>query len=496
MSLLKFFTFCRFFYKLVLLPLSLSILAACTGIEKRENVIREALDQPNIVIIYLDDSGYGDYAHHGNPTISTPTISQLAYNGTSFSQFYTSSPACSASRYSLLTGRVPGRSGLGSWVIGPDHPRYLHPNEITIAEGLKSQGYRTAMFGKWHLGSPNKLNNMTPNSLPLAHGFEQWIGTNVSHDYVNARLLTSDKAAEIQDNKTFAGYKELVTNLPSNIALSEQLTALYTDKVVEFIDKNKEVPFFAYVAFNQPHLGLHVSPNFKGKSRRGLLGDVMAEIDHSVARVLAAIDKAGIQKNTLVVFSSDNGPWVKFHRQDHRRYGNVRLDVGYAMPFRDGKGSNWEGGHRVPGIFYWPGTIDSGKLSQAPVSTLDILPTIFSLTDTPLPADRTIDGRDISGYLNSKLNKQPSPFKFIYSGIHNEPTAIRVGAWKLLTSTYSQLQDDYGYEASLKSPLLFNVEQDLTESYDLAVGHPNIVNSLTKQLLDYRQNINQEGSFW
>ena len=180
--------------------------------------------------------------------------------------------------------------------------------EITIAEALQSQGYTTGMFGKWHLGTPNKGNKMSSDALPLAHGFDSWIGTNVSHDYGNAMLLKSDP----EGNDPIKGYSVIAKNLPSDIKASESLTGRYTEGAVEFIKKNKEKPFFAYIAHNQPHLGLFASDKFKGVSRRGLLGDVMAEIDDSVGRVLEAVEKGGISKNTIIIFSSDNGPWVKF----------------------------------------------------------------------------------------------------------------------------------------------------------------------------------------
>jgi len=478
--------------RLILLLLVISILGSCSSIREKTELPRAPLDKPNVIIFYLDDSGYGDYSHNGNPTIATPTISKLAQEGVNFSQFYTSSPACSASRYSLLTGRFPGRSGLRRWVLGPEHPKYLHPKEFTIAEGLKQQGYLTAMFGKWHLGSPNKANNMSANSLPLAHGFDQWLGTNVSHDYANAKLLESS----ISEPQFVTGYRELASDLPSNIEVSNNLTQIYTDGVVNFIEQNKSQPFFAYVAFNQPHLGLHVSADFKGKSRRGLLGDVMSEIDHSLSRVLTAINEAGIKENTLIIFTSDNGPWVKFQQKIHHHYGDVRLDVGYAMPFRDGKGSNWEGGHRVPGIFYWPGVVVGGKVEQAPISTLDILPTVFSITGVPLPKDRTIDGRDISGYLLNSTEQAVKPFNFIYSGKTNQATALRSGPWKLVTDTYSQIGDDYGYQASIARPLLFQVEHDLSERFDRAKEQTLLTKDLIKKLVKFQNDIEVEGSYW
>ncbi|MFT5634027.1 MAG: arylsulfatase A [Rubritalea sp.] len=453
---------------------------------------RDPLDKPNIIIIYLDDSGYGDFAHNGNPVIETPTISKMASNGANFTQFYVTTAACSASRYSLLTGRYPGRSGLGTWVVGSQAKNHIRDKEITIAEGLKANGYQTGMFGKWHLGSPNKKNNMSQKSLPLAHGFDRWVGTNVSHDYADAKLLKSDPAG----TQPIAGYKELAINLPSDPEASRSLTKVCTDAAIAFINEKKEQPFLAYVAYNQPHLGLFVADEFKGKSRRGLLGDVMAEIDHSVGRILTTLEKHGIANNTLVIFSSDNGPWILFQdTKKHPKYGEARTHVGYAQPFRNGKGSTWEGGHRVPGIFYWPGVIAPNR-QLSPASTLDILPTIFKLTGTPIPTDRSLDGRDISTLIAPQVfNTDVEPFELLYSHSRNKPSAIRQGPWKLISQIRSQLKDDSGFKASVESPLLFNVEQDLGECIDRASEYPKIVKRLSERLLKMKSEIEFEESF-
>lgn len=455
---------------------------------------RNAMDRPNVVVFFLDDAGYGDFAHNGNPTIRTPNITKLANDGASFTQFYTTSPACSASRYSLLTGRFPGRSGLGSWVIGPSSKRYLHPAEWTLAEGFKSRGYRTGMFGKWHLGNPNKANAMAPKSLPLSHGFDQWIGTNVSHDYGNAKLLKSDPGGD----NPIPGYSELARDLPSDEAASTSLTGRYTEAAVKFISENKDRPFFAYIPHNMPHLGIYASDKFKGRSRRGLLGDVMEEVDDSVGRVLAAIKEGGIEKNTLILFSSDNGPWLLFkNTKSHKKYGEARMHVGNAYPFRDGKGSTWEGGHRVPGIFYWPGVIEPGTVEQSPCSTLDVLPTIFALIGADLPSDRTIDGRDIRAYLAPKrFEGEVEPFRFLYSYHDNRASAIRQGPWKLHIRIGSQLKDNYGFKASRETPLLFQVEQDLGERIDRAGEHPELVSDMLGRLDALESQIKEEGSFW
>jgi arylsulfatase A len=465
--------------------LSLSLLIAQDARAQAEN--------PNVILFFLDDSGYGDYAHHGNPTIRTPHISKLAQDGMSFTQFYVTSPACSASRYSLLTGRYPGRSGLGIWVIGPGAQRHLHSEEITLAEGLKTRGYKTGIFGKWHLGNPNSRNKSSQDSLPLAHGFDEWLGTNVSHDYSSAMLMKSDAAG----NEPIEGYSVIAKKLPSKHELCASLTRLTTDAALSFIEKNKADPFFAYIPFNMPHLGIHASDAFLGKSRRGLLGDVMEEIDHSVGRIRKAIADAGLTENTLIIFSSDNGPWINFRDVEESKYGDTRLHVGYATPFRDGKGSTWEGGHRVPGIFCWPGKIDAHSVEQSPASTLDILPTVFKMAGVELPKDRSLDGRDIRSYLMHKTHQQDMPeFEFYYSGSDNKPSAFRMGPWKMHIRISSQTGNDYGFTASRETPLLFQVEQDISERINQTDQQQELVKTMMTKLKNFEAQVEQEGSFW
>jgi len=451
-------------------------------------------DRPNVVVFFLDDSGYGDYSHNGNPTIYTPNITKMVQEGMNFTQCYVTSPACSASRYSLLTGRYPIRSGLGSWVIGPGAPRHLHPEEFTLAEGLKQRGYNTGIFGKWHLGSPNEKNEFSADTLPLAHGFDEWFGTNVSHDYDVAMLIESDP----EGTDPIAGYRVLTRDLPSKHDVCASLTGRCTDAAISFIKKSEDTPFFAYIPFNMPHLGIHASEAFAGKSRRGLLGDVMAEIDHSVGRIRCLLDEMKLTDNTLIVFSSDNGPWIRFNDTvDHPKYGEARMHVGYAMPFRDGKGSTWEGGHRVPGIYCWPGTIPAGRIEQSPISTLDILPTVSALAGVDLPDNRTIDGRDIrSLLLRSSSQKTIPPFEFFYSSSDNKPSAIRIGPWKMHIRIYSQTGNNYGFTASRERPLLFQVEQDLSERIDRADEQPDLIETITKQLLLFEAQAREEGTFW
>ncbi len=463
---------------------------------------RDALDKPNLIVIFLDDAGYTDFSHTGHPTVETPAISQMVSEGLNFTQFYSASPACTASRYGLLTGRNPRRSGL-RWVIGPSEARHMHQNEMTIAKGLKARGYATGMFGKWHLGNPNSGNGNTPNALPLAHGFDTWLGTNVSHDYNDARLIRSNPSG----SSPIAGYEILRQNIGTigNEPLITDLTLLYRDAAVDFIRDHKDQPFFAYIAPNYPHLHVAVTEPFEGVSERGLFGDCMAEIDDLVATVRATLEAEGIAENTLVVFTSDNGHWIRFQDDaSHPKYAEARTLIGSARPFRDGKGSTWEGGQRVPGVFWWPGTIAPRTVRYEPASCLDILPTAFALAGQPLPGGRTIDGRDIRPYFNPELFPGSVPdFEFIYVGWdQNQVYAARKGPWKLHTHLYSQTGNSWGFAANssgrvtLSNPLLFNVESDPSERFNVAAQHPAVVAELQSVISAFNASHGSEGTFW
>jgi len=463
---------------------------------------RPALEKPNLIVILLDDAGYAYFSHTGHPTIETPAISRLAAEGLNFTQFYSASPACTASRYGLLTGRIPRRSGL-RWVIGPEESRYIHPNEVTLAEGLKGAGYATGIFGKWHLGSPNSSNGFTPNTLPLAHGFDEWLGTNVSHDYPDGKLIRSHPAG----TDPISGYETLATNLGTTAALPtvKTLTGRYRDAAVSFIQNHASQPFFAYIALNFPHLQIAASDGFAGTSARGLLGDTMSEIDNLVATVRQTLEQQNIASNTLIVFTSDNGHWIKYQdTASDPLYGEARIHIGSAKPFRDGKGSTWEGGQRVPGICYWPGVIAPRSVSRMPASALDLLPTMFALAGTNLPAGRTIDGRDIRPYLSpASFPGNVAEFRFVFTGNEYNPTyAARIGPWKLHTHLYSQTGNNYGFAANsssrstLSQPLLFNVETDLSERYNVASANPEIVANLQSLLSTFNASVATEQTFW
>jgi arylsulfatase A len=481
---------------------SLSLILVATAAGAAAAPPRPALEKPNLVIILLDDSGYADFSHSGHPTIETPAVSRLAREGLNFTQFYSASPACTASRYGLLTGRYPRRSGM-RWVIPPDDPRHLHPQETTLAEGLKARGYATAMFGKWHLGTPNPANHHTPDALPLAHGFDSWFGTDVSHDHEDGRLIQSDP----QGKNPAPGYTLLRSNIgiPGNDERYVDLTGSYRDRAAAFIRANKDRPFFAYVALNMPHLQIAVSPAFEGISERGLFGDTMAEIDNLVGTIRTTLEEEGIAGNTLVVFTSDNGHWIRYQdTANHPKYREARILIGSARPFRDGKGSTWEGGVRVPGVFWWPGVIQPRSVSREPASSLDILPTVFALAGQPLPTDRALDGRDIRPFFNPVLFPGTVPdFEFIYTGFdHNPVYAVRKGPWKLHTHLFSQTGSSWGFAANsngrvtLPRPLLFQVEKDPSERFDLRARQPDVVAQLEAVIDTFNASHTAEGTFW
>jgi arylsulfatase A len=455
---------------------------------------RPALEKPNVIVILLDDAGYGDFAHTGNPVIQTPNLSRMVREGANFPQFYSSAAACSASRYALLTGRNHLRSGLPGWAIGPEVKRYIHPREITLAEGLKAQGYATAIFGKWHLGTPNQANGFAKEALPLAHGFDRWLGTNVSNDYETGSNLIQGPSDK---NTPVDGYEVLEADIDRNAVLQEGLTRRYTDAALAFMREKKDTPFFIYLAPNMPHLPVHASAEFKGTSRRGLYGDCIQEIDANLGRLRAGLTEAGIAGNTLIIFTSDNGPWIEHQdKANHPRYGEARLLVGSALPFRDGKASTWEGGQRVAGVWCWPATIPGETIVPEPASSLDVLPTVLDLAGSKAPEDRAIDGRNIRGMLGvQQLRGLVRDFRFIYAD-SKEVNAARFGPWKIHTRIMSQIKKDYGFSASPEKPLLFQVEQDFSERIDRAAEQQEKMKEGLTVIQAFKDSLAKERSFW
>ncbi|MFP6764241.1 MAG: sulfatase [Planctomycetaceae bacterium] len=431
--------------------------------------------RPNFVVIFADDQGYQDLGCFGSPDIETPNIDRMATEGVRLTDFYVSQAVCSASRTALLTGCYNVRLGiLGA--LGPQSRIGIHADELTIAEVLKPRGYATAIFGKWHLGHHQKF-------LPLQHGFDEYFGLpysndmwpyhpNVLHLPMEQRLKRWPHLPLIEGNRT--------VKVPVTPADQTQLTTWYTEHAVQFIEQHRDEPFFLYVPHSMPHVPLYVSDKFQGKSKRGLYGDVIMEIDWSVGQILEALKKHGLDENTMVIYTSDNGPWLS--------YGN---HGGSALPLREGKGTMWDGGCREPFVARWPGKIPAGSECGQVASTIDILPTLASLAGAELPG-HTIDGHNIWPLLCSRQT-QDSPHDkegyLMYYG--RELQAVRSGRWKLhFPHGYRTLQGAPGQDG-LPGPYarkrtgleLYDLDADISETQNLVGQYPEVVERL-KQLAD------------
>lgn len=427
-----------------------------------------AAERPNVVIIFADDLGYGDLGCYGSPTIRTPHLDRMAAEGLRFTDFYSAAEVCSPSRAALLTGRYPIRSGMcgGRRVLFPNSKGGLPTNEVTIAERLREKGYATAQIGKWHLG-------IHEGSRPLEQGFQHSLGLPYSND-MDARPKLPPGASG-SPNPPLDGWNvPLIRNGKTIEQPADQttLTKRYTDEAVAFIRENKDSPFFLYFAHTFPHVPMFASPAFKGKSRAGIYGDAVEELDWSVGQVLDTLRSTGIGERTLVVFSSDNGPWLIMGDQG-----------GSAGLLRDGKGSTWEGGMRVPGIAWMPGRINPGVTSQL-AGTLDLFPTVMGLTGTTLPEGVTLDGVDLSPLLLEGKNLPRRPF-FYYRG--DQLFACRVGEWK----AHFKTQTGYG-QAKLEThepPLLFDLGRDPSEKRNVAVDHPDVLAEIQQDVKTHNAGI-------
>lgn len=439
---------------------------------------------PNIILIFCDDLGYGDLSCYGALQYKTPNLDKMASQGVRFTSFLSAQAVCSASRAGIMTGCYPNRVGI-SGALMPDAKIGLNPNEETIAEVLNKRKYQTAAIGKWHLGHHQEF-------LPLQQGFDEYLGLPYSNDMWPVDY--DGKPAAQGSNK--ARYPVLPL-IDGNEKVREirtlddqsELTTLYTERAVRFINTHKENPFFLYLAHSMPHVPLAVSAKFKGKSQQGLFGDVVMEIDWSVGEIMKALEKNGLEKNTLVIFTSDNGPWLNF--------GN---HAGSNGGLREGKGASFEGGQREPCIMKWPGHIPEGTICNKLASTIDILPTLAAITNSPLPENK-IDGVNILPLLLGEENASPRQ-TFLYYYRKNSLEAVRIGDWKLVFAhpgrTYIGFKpgvDGFPGGANENFPYeegLYDLRRDPGERFDVKEYYPEIVAELKKLAEAAREDLGDD----
>jgi arylsulfatase len=418
----------------------------------------EPIERPNIVLILTDDQGYNDVGVFGATDFQTPNLDKMAAQGVILTSFYAAQAICSASRAAILTGCYPNRLGIHNALM-PNSDIGLNPAETTLAELLKAQGYATAIFGKWHLGDRKEF-------LPLNHGFDEFYGIPYSNDMWPKHP---------QQGTVFNfGPLPLYANEAVVDTLTDQtwLTTAITEYSVDFISRNKDQPFFLYIPHPQPHVPLFASDKFRGKSGAGLYGDVIMELDWSVGQILKALKDHGIERKTVVIFTSDNGPW--------EAYGN---HAGSAMPFREGKGTVWEGGHREAFIIRYPDKLENSRSLDTPVMAIDLLPTIAEITGSPLP-DKTIDGKSVWKLLLGQDDESPQQAYFFYSKV-NELHGVRYGKWKLyFPHNYRTMNGQQpGADGKpgkyrnidLNEIALYDVTTDKGETTILAASHPDVV---------------------
>jgi arylsulfatase A-like enzyme len=444
---------------------------------------RSLAAQPNVVIIFTDDQGYGDLGCFGSQTIRTPNIDRLAREGRKFTSFMVASPVCTPSRAALLTGCYPKRVGLHQHVLFPTSTKGLHPAEYTIADHLKSLGYATACFGKWHLGHQ-------PQVLPRAQGFDRYFGIPYSNDMNHPDnkgrpeggpdgmdALWRDPDSTLTRWRTPLVENEAIVELPVD---QRTITRRYTQRAIEFLTEHRDRPFFLYLPHSMPHIPLYVPDEVRDPDPGRAYANTIEHIDREVGRLLDAIDALDLADDTFVIYTTDNGPWLPF-----RHHG------GSAGPLRDGKGTTFEGGQRVPCLIRGPG-IPAGTVCDGLTGTIDILPTLAALVGRPLPEaagpmGRPIDGLDVSRLWRGETDRSPRE-EFLYYSAHGVIEGIRQGDWKLLVKRPRKADSRKGGAAPAEDPqperMLFDLARDIGERNNLAAEHPAIVTRLERRLTE------------
>ena len=451
--------------------LGLASLISCGPSGYNADSLSEEL--PNIVLIFVDDMGYGDIGVYGATGFRTPNLDRMAADGMKFNDFLVSHAVCSASRAALLTGCYGNRVGIPG-VLNPLSDEGLNPEEVTIADMLATKGYRSIAIGKWHLGHH-------PEFLPLNQGFDEYLGIPYSNDMWP--YLYDNQRATPQTHARKASFPELpliqdTVKIGEILNMDDQnrMTTLFTEKATQFINDNRDQPFFVYLAHPMPHVPLAVSEKFRGKSEQGLYGDVIMEIDWSVGEIVRVLEENGLTENTFVIFTSDNGPWLNFG--DHG---------GSAGGLREGKGTVFEGGNRVPCIMKWPSVIPPGTTCKSLASTIDLLPTFAAITGAPLPENK-IDGVNILPLLKGEEGNIPRETFWYYNRWRNDLAAVRYKNWKLVFDHQGRSYEGHAPgengmpgETTANFPHqsgLYDLRRDPGERYDLMEYYPEIVEKL------------------
>lgn len=438
------------------------------------SVLSAKNNRPNFILIFSDDQGYGDLSCFGSKSIQTPNIDRLAKEGRKFTSFMVASPVCTPSRAALLTGCYPKRVGMHQHVLFPSSKKGLNPNENTIADHFKSLGYATACFGKWHLGHHKEV-------LPTSNGFDTYFGIPYSNDMnhpdnkgkpkggpTGMDILWNDPESTLTKWKTPLFENEEIVELPVD---QRTITRRCTQKAIDFIEENKGLPFFIYIPHSMPHIPLYVPDEIRDPDPKNAYINTIEHIDSEVGRLLGVLDQHKLTSSTYVIYTTDNGPWLPF--QHHG---------GSAGPLRDGKGSTFEGGQRVPCVMRGPG-IPAGTECSDLMGTIDLLPTFASITGKPLSRANKIDGLDATGLLTGKTSNVRN--EFIHYTSRGDLQGIRQGDWKLL------IRKKGGKKATSSEVMLFNLREDLGEQNNLAEKKPQIVDKLRKRMLQIDGEIEQ-----